>query len=230
MPSGLDVTENEVLNNVVPKFFAQLNEVLSSTPKRTQANYLLWRAVFATSGSLNKQMLKLKLEFYRSVYGLIAEQPRWKECIQITSSKLGISVGALYVRKFFKEESRQAAISLVEDVRNVFNDILHVVPWMDENTRTEAIKKAKLLTTHIGYPNELTDNSKLEEYYSNLEMEPDDFLLDSLRWWAFETDRIFKKLREPVNKTDWETHSIPTTVGAFYTGRENSISAYFIRL
>lgn len=87
---------------------------------------------------------------------------------------------------------------------------------MDGQTRNEAIKKAKAITTHIGYPNELADNNKLEEYYQDLDIDPENLLLNTLRLTAFYFDRSLNKLREPVNKTDWEDHSIPSTVGAYY--------------
>lgn len=141
---------------------------------------------------------------------------------------LPISVGALYVRKYFTEESRQNAIDLVENIRDEFINILHEVSWMDEKTREEAIKKAKSLTTHIGYPNELADNNNLEEYYRDLEIEPDNLLLNTLRLTVFQTDRVFNKLRKPVNKTDWETHSKPSVVNAYYSSIENSIRTSII--
>lgn len=135
-----------------------------------------------------------------------------------------ISVGALYVREYFSEESRQVAIELVNDIRSAFIDVLNEVTWMDEKTRNESIKKAKTLTTHIGYPDELAENDKLEEYYRDLEIEPDNLLLNTLRIEAFDLDNLFSKLRKPVNKTDWETHSTPSTVGAYYNSLENSIN------
>lgn len=133
-------------------------------------------------------------------------------------------MGALYVRKYFNEHSRQAAIELVDDIHSAFIDVLNEVTWMDEKTRNEAIKKAKTLTAHIGYPDELAENDKLEEYYRELEIEPDNLLLNTLRLEVFDLDNLFNKLRKPVNKTDWETHSIPSTVGAYYSSGENSIS------
>lgn len=133
-------------------------------------------------------------------------------------------MGALYVRKYFSEEARQTAIELVNDIRNAFIDILREVSWMDENTRAEAIKKAKSLTAHIGYPDELAENDKLEEFYRDLDIEPDDLLLNTLRIEVFDLDNLFAKLRKPVNKTDWTTHSTPSTVGAYYSSLENSIS------
>lgn len=103
--------------------------------------------------------------------------------------RLPISVGALYVRKFFNEDSRRAAIDVVEDIRGTFIDFLSTVPWMDGETREAATKKAKAITTHIGYPNELADNNKLEEYYSDIEIDADNLLLNTLRLTAFYFDR-----------------------------------------
>lgn len=140
---------------------------------------------------------------------------------------LPISVGALYVRKYFPEESRQSAIELVDNIRDEFINILHHVPWMDLETREQAIKKAKAITQHIGYPNELAENDKLEEYYDQLEMENDNLLLNTLRLTKFKTDYSFNELRKPVNKTDWITHSKPSIVNALYSSLENSIRECF---
>lgn len=140
-----------------------------------------------------------------------------------TLFRLSISVGALYIRKFFTEESRSAAIDMVNNIREEYIDILTKVDWMANDTRQTAIEKAKAITNHIGYPNELGDLSKLEEYYQDLEIEADNLMLDKLRLTVFATNFYFNKLREPVNKTEWVFHAKPALVNAFYSGLENSI-------
>lgn len=55
LPNGFHVTESEVVINQSPKYFQQLQNILSSTPKRTIANYLLWRAAI-TSGAFTQKM------------------------------------------------------------------------------------------------------------------------------------------------------------------------------
>lgn len=139
---------------------------------------------------------------------------------------LPISVGALYVRKYFNEESKKAAVDLVNNVREEFINILHDVDWMDDGTRNEAIEKAKGIISHIAYPDELTDNNKLEEYYSGLELESDQLLRNVLQIRTFKEVHAIQKLRLPVNKTDWETHTMPATVNAAYSPLENSIRKF----
>lgn len=85
LPNGLQVDENEVINNAVPTFFEKLGDVLNSTSNRAMANYFLWRVVLTTSGTLTQQLRDSKLDFYKAVYGLQSQEERWKECITYTS-------------------------------------------------------------------------------------------------------------------------------------------------
>lgn len=132
----------------------------------------------------------------------------------------------MYVRKYFNEESKKAAVDLVNNVREEYINILREVSWMDDGTRDEAIKKAKAIISHIAYPDELTDNNKLEEYYNGLELKSDALLKNVLQIRTFKGFRSIQKLRKPVNKTDWETHTMPATVNAAYSPLENSIREF----
>ena len=46
-------------------------------------------------------------------------------------------VGSMYVRKHFKEESKQAMLEMVQDIRREFDLILDELDWMDESTKTK---------------------------------------------------------------------------------------------
>lgn len=127
------------------------------------------------------------------------------------------------MRKHFKEDAKATALEMVNGIRAEFNKILEKVEWMDEETRMAALDKAKAMTTHIGYPDEIMDNAKLEEYYKDLEIDPERYLESVLNMNVFGTDYAFNKLRKPVNKTDWITHARPAIVNAFYSSIENSI-------
>lgn len=127
------------------------------------------------------------------------------------------------MRKYFNTESKKAAIDLVTNIREEYVKILQEVSWMDDVTRTAAIEKAKSMTSHIAFPDELIDNNKLEEYYNGLELKPDSLLQNVLRVRTFNDKHAIQRLRKPVNKTDWESHTMPATVNAAYSPLENSI-------
>jgi membrane metallo-endopeptidase-like protein 1 len=79
------------------------------------------------------------------------------------------------------------------------------------------------MTSHIAYPDELLDDSKLNAFYENLEVNDNDYYTSVLNLTKFGTDYSFSKLRQPVNKSDWITHSKTAIVNAFYSAIENSI-------
>ncbi|KAM7362049.1 M13 family metallopeptidase neprilysin 2 isoform 2-T2 [Cochliomyia hominivorax] len=223
LPEGLKVTEDEVINLSVPSFFEDLGKLLERTNKRAIANYMMWRIHAFSVAFLSEEFRKRQLQYATALSGRQEQEARWKECVDIASGSLAISVGSLYVRKHFKQDSKAIALEMVNNIRNVFSQILDEVPWMDEMTKMEAKKKLHSMTTHIGYPDEMLDNEKLEEYYRKLDIDPYKYFESFLKMNVFGTDYSFNKLRLPVNKTDWIRHARPAVVNAFYSSIENSI-------
>ncbi|CAH1236556.1 unnamed protein product [Diabrotica balteata] len=217
------VESGEIVVVNVPSYLKAFETLVSKTSKRVQANYVMWRAASNSVSYLTERLRKRQLDYTAVITGKTEREPRWKECIDITSVSLSIASGALYVRKYFNEQARQNAIDMVKDIRAEFQDILKVVDWMDEETRENALEKAKSMTSHIAYPDELLDDEKLKEFYDGLEMDPNQYFKSILNLTLFGTRFSFKRLRQPVNKTDWITHGRPAIVNAFYSSIENSI-------
>ncbi|XP_043651287.1 neprilysin-2 isoform X1 [Drosophila teissieri] len=234
LPEGLNVAEDEMINLSVPSFFEDLGKLLARTPKRVIANYMFWRIHGFSVGFLSEEFRKRQLEYATALSGRQEQEARWKECVDIATSSmdeiceedfysLGISVGSLYVGKHFHKDSKANALEMVNEIRNVFNDILDEVNWMDSKTKEEAKLKLHSMATHIGYPDEMLDNEKLAAYYAKLDIDPDKYFESFLGMNIFGTDYSFNKLRLPVNKTDWVRHARPAIVNAFYSSLENSI-------
>lgn len=136
---------------------------------------------------------------------------------------LDISVGAIYVRKYFNEVSKKTAVNLANMIREEFLKTLKQVSWMDDESKKAAIGKANAMHFHIAYPNELIDNNKLEEYYRDVELEPDSLIHSVLSIRKSNINRMIRQLRELNNKTNWEKYSSSAEVNAFYTPSENGI-------
>ena len=123
---------------------------------------------------------------------------RWRTCVGAAKGSLANAVGALYVQKYFKQDSKQAALEMVADIRLEFNRILEEIDWMDGVTKNKARQKANAIVEHIGYPSELTDERKLEELYAGLELNSTHYLGNALNMTVFGTNYAFSKLREKV--------------------------------
>ncbi|XP_058117957.1 neprilysin-2-like [Anopheles ziemanni] len=222
--TGTVIDENEVINLAVPKFMEKLGPLLQNTPKRVMANYVMWRISGFSSFFLTEKLRKRQLQYSTAISGKQEQEPRWKECVDIISGRLPIAVGALYIRKHFREDSKRAALDMVNDIKSEFVNILKKINWMDEVTRVSALEKVSTMVNHIGYPDELMDDGKIADYYKDLELKPGSTYLNSILNIAkFDTTMENKRLRLPINKTDWIDHSKPAIVNAFYNSVENSI-------
>lgn len=102
---------------------------------------------------------------------------------------------------------------------------------MDEQTREAAIEKANRMDLLIGHPDEMTDDHKLEEYYSELELQPDSLLHSVLRIRQFENNQQIHKRRKPILKNDWHDMALRAAdVEALYHPAMNSISTFDLDL
>lgn len=112
---------------------------------------------------------------------------------------------------------------MVDDIKATFISMIHDVPWMDEVTKHKAIEKAQALTAHIGYPDELVNDTKIAEYYKDLDLRSNEYLMNALRLNKFKVDYALRQLRNSNNKTDWVNHASSAVNNAFYSSFENSI-------
>lgn len=116
-------------------------------------------------------------------------------------------------------------------IHKEFIKMLENVAWMDETTRKIAIEKAMSINFFIGYPDELIDNAKLDEYYRDLELQPDSLLHSILSIKKFYTNQLIKTFRQPTDKNDWTFLSERSTVvNAFNMPQLNTVRKFLVFL
>ena len=84
------------------------------------------------------------------------------------------------------------------------------------------------MINHVGYPDELLDDKKLDEFYGKLETKDDDYFQSNLNINIFQLEENLNRLGKPVNKSSWVDHGYSAVVNAFYSPNENSISTFIL--
>lgn len=69
-------------------------------------NYALWRLVMALSSHLIDDYQRERIEFKKILHGVLSERHRWSQCVEWTNKKMGMAVGALYIKDNFNHESK----------------------------------------------------------------------------------------------------------------------------
>lgn len=215
----IDAPSNLMMYNITD--FENIDLLLKKVSNRTIANYVLWRVVDLAVPLLGNELEEASKKF-RETYGLIDKEQRWKICTRMTNRFAELAAGSMYIKDFFSEESRIAATDMVNDIKNEFQETIRNSKWMDEKTKAEALKNIDNMKSYIGYDEQLLDITKVEKYYveSNKKF-TDTFFHLALQLNVLTTD---KKFRQSVySEIDWTKYAKPTTLGASYNGRDNSI-------
>ncbi|KAG9509324.1 Neprilysin-2 [Fragariocoptes setiger] len=212
----------EVIVNV-PTFITKVDQLMVQTPARTVANYMMWRLVLQSATTLGKKWRELAQQYSTIITGQEREEPRWEQCLGSLTGTLGIALSSLYVRNYFKSNSKEMALDMVNYIRREFVKILNEVDWMDDETKQEARDKAHNIASYIGYPDELLNDTMIEQLYTGLTLSRDAYFDNILRVRKWSTDFSYNELNQPNKKVDWRKHARAATVNAFYNSLDNSI-------
>lgn len=221
--SQLTLTDTVVVGAL--SFFEKLGDLLDKTSPVVLANYVAWRQTVGSVSFLGSRIKQRQFQYDSETSGRAVENPRWLDCVDTTLNYYPHAFGALYVRRHFKEDAKEIALDMVNNIKEEFKEILKEIDWMDDVTKEGATAKADTISEQIGYADELTDNAKLVEYYAALPVtiDEDKYFENVFKLNIASAQRNNRRLREAVDKNEWFSFVTPAIVNAFYSSIENSI-------
>lgn len=217
----VQLQENEPVVSYAMPYLIEMGKILAATDRRVVHNYVIWRLVMSIMTHLIDDYQRERVEFRKILLGIQSERHRWSQCVEWTNKKMGMAVGALFIRDNFNQESKETALEMIHTIREAFNELLADNHWMDDETRAVAKEKADAMNERIGYPEILTDPIELEKEYINLTIYDDHFMNNILNILKWDAQRNLQLLRKPVDKDKWATE--PAVVNAFYNPNKNDI-------
>lgn len=150
------------------QYLTDMGRILERTDRRVIHNYMLWRLVMSLMTHMIDEYQRERVEFRKILMGIQSERTRWSQCVEWTNKKLGVAVGALFIRDNFNQDSKDVALEMIHNIRAAFNELLAENHWMDDETRAVAKEKADSMNERIGYPEILTNATELEQEYVNV--------------------------------------------------------------
>jgi neprilysin len=202
-------------------YMKSLVKLIEKTEPATLANYLIWRFVRHRINNLDNRFAEAKQIFYHECFGREKSPPRWKSCVTQVNSNMGMATGALFVRKYFDENSKFDTITMVHELQQSFRDILDETDWIDSPTKKLAEQKVNTMSLKIGYPDFILSHQRLDEKYADLHIHAEKYFENTLNVLQFLSREEQKKVSQQVNKTQWQTY--PAIVNAFYSRSKNQI-------
>jgi putative endopeptidase len=208
-----DVTE---INFGQPKFFKELNTMLTDVPLDSWKTYLRWMTINATANTLSKAFVDERFDFNdRILNGTKEQQPRWKRCVQATDGSLGEALGAEYVKVKFTPEAKARMDQMITNLFVAMRSHIENLQWMSAETKLKALAKLDAYKRKIGY-------NEHPRGYAGLKVDRKSFAANSLRSGAFQAGRNVADIGKPTDKTRWGMN--PPLVNASYNPTFNDIT------
>lgn len=97
---------NEPVVSYAMPYLIQMGKILNETDRRVLHNYLIWRLVMSIMTHMIDDYQRERVEFRKILLGIQSERHRWSQCVEWTNKKMGMAVGALFIRENFNQESK----------------------------------------------------------------------------------------------------------------------------
>lgn len=148
------------------------------------------------------------------------------DCTGLVRRYLGLASSIEYVRNYIDPETRHKATELVRHLQAAFVDSINEASWISESSKTGALNRVNSLLTFVGYPDELLNETLINQFHASLVLKPDEFAQNYLNIKRWDRARDLSRLihQDAAQLDSWKLFELATSVNAFYSVDYNSIN------
>ncbi|XP_032903922.1 endothelin-converting enzyme 1 isoform X4 [Amblyraja radiata] len=218
----VELNDSEPVVVYAKEYLQKVSDLINSTDKSVLNNYMIWNVVMKTADCLDHRFQDAEEKLLTAMSGTKKTcNTRWKSCVGDTDGTLGFSLGAMFVKATFAEDSKQIAEEMISEIKEAFEESLMKTTWMDEETKKAAKEKADAIYDMIGYPKFIMDTKELDKVFSDYEVVPDLYFENVLQFYNFTARVMADQLRKSPNNDQWSM--TPPAVNAYYAPTKNEI-------
>ncbi|XP_055515409.1 endothelin-converting enzyme 1-like isoform X2 [Leucoraja erinacea] len=218
----VELNDSEPVVVYAKEYLQKVSDLINSTDKSVLNNYMIWNVVMKTADCLDHRFQDAEEKLLTAMSGTKKTcNTRWKSCVGDTDGTLGFSLGAMFVKATFAEDSKQIAEEMISEIKEAFEESLMKTTWMDKETKIAAKEKADAIYDMIGYPKFIMDTKELDKVFSDYEVVPDLYFENVLQFYNFTARVMADQLRKSPNNDQWSM--TPPAVNAYYAPTKNEI-------
>ncbi|KAG0749219.1 hypothetical protein G6F62_000566 [Rhizopus arrhizus] len=159
------------------------------------------------------------------VSGMTEAEPRSRDCTESTSVAFGQLLGRYFVLKSFGGEPQRKQVSeFIDRILSAWTDRLEKNVWLDDETRSRAIEKVKMIVHQQAYGTAIPDvrsPTSLHDYYADIQVNNKSYFGNGMASIQSIIKKDWNKIGKKVNKNEWQM--TPHEVNAYYTPNYNEV-------
>eukprot|EP00005_Dracoamoeba_jomungandri_P004977 CAMPEP_0174257170 /NCGR_PEP_ID=MMETSP0439-20130205/6331_1 /TAXON_ID=0 /ORGANISM="Stereomyxa ramosa, Strain Chinc5" /LENGTH=657 /DNA_ID=CAMNT_0015340135 /DNA_START=66 /DNA_END=2039 /DNA_ORIENTATION=- len=204
------------INIAEPVFMKSLAQIITNADISTLKKYLQWNLLHSAADLMPMAFVNETFNFFgKELSGQDEQSPRNETCVQATDAALGNILGKAFIDKAFTGQSEETVTKMIAEIIVAFNNTLLSLPWMDPQTKAQAILKLSEVTQRIGYP-------KNPSYYPSYEVQKGQFLMSTFAKQFYDFNETISTIGNPPDRSKWLMTA--DTVNAYYEPTDNSIN------
>merc|ERR1711887_463641 len=221
-PLDISIPQDERIIVVEPDYLIALN-TLGEVSYKEVANYLWARIMMTVAPEFDQAMRDVAFKYSSVMTGITTQPERKVTCTAKATGAWGFAAAHEYIMRYFESSAKDEANLMVEDLRAAFKELVTETQWMYSQTQASAIGKADQMLQLMGYPDWLTHEDELDEYFAATQ---DSDVLDhfgnvqNMNFWS--TGKELSELRKAPERDIWLIH--PAIVNAWYSPNHNTIT------
>ncbi|XP_055905883.1 neprilysin-4-like [Eupeodes corollae] len=212
---------NQTIVVLSANYYGNLTRLLKDVEPKTLANYMIWRGIHPFLDGLDENFRAALQTFKEALTGQKEPLPRWKECLKEVNTQVGMATGAMFVQRYFDEDSKNETVGLLSEVKDAFTETLMGLEWIDERTKELAHNKVNKTKLAVGYPDFILNPTELNKLYSDLKVMPEKRFENTLNLVKYSSRERRVRFSKNVDKEMWP--SAPAVVNAFFEQTNNRI-------
>uniref|UniRef100_A0A914X3A2 Uncharacterized protein n=1 Tax=Plectus sambesii TaxID=2011161 RepID=A0A914X3A2_9BILA len=212
-------SDDEQVNVVDAEFFDSLGQLLTETKLQTIADYIMWKLVSNFDIYLPKKY-RLPYQRLRQVIIGASKKPSWDRCVSDVKAFLAWPVASLYAEKYFDWNAKNLALEMIGDLKEAMRQTLLAADWMDEATRETALHKLENMGHKIGYPDYLSNQTRILSPYVGVRLTADTYFDNAVALKRAQAKRTLGKLRQVIDRDEWVTPITSADAYHYFSGNE----------
>ncbi|KAF7991395.1 hypothetical protein HCN44_002957 [Aphidius gifuensis] len=179
LPTGVSINNDTIIIISSKSYMKNLEKVLNQTPKKSQANFVVWMMIHEFAEFINEPIDGNKLKS--------------DKCLDIVTKKLVDITRVLYARNYFDKHDKEHARILIKAVKNQLIKMIVNDKWTDEKSKAMTIDKIKInINDNFYQEHNLRELENIIEEYNGLKIDQYNFVknyiklnLFKLKWTKF---------------------------------------------
>jgi len=198
-----------------PKFFSAATHLLQTFPLEAWKTYLRTHIISDFASCLSPELEAENFAFYATTLtGTKHMKPLWRRIQSVVNGSLDELLGELYVDAYFPPSAKHTVVVIVTDLFRAYEARIKNLDWMSPATKQKAIRKLRMMTRKLGYPDKW-------KKYTGLVIDAGDYAGNIMRTCEYEHRRATRRLTKPVDRKEW--FMSPQTVNAYCSFGMNDI-------